>query len=107
MDLATKLQALGFAPDSATKAYLAEVSHALDLSHNGPHVVQEVFTKSVSSGTITVTIEQNTSPDDLGGGMTAVVTHPPVAIIDGPKGYRVAFNPVDVDLAEHLVTELE
>jgi len=38
--------------------------------------------------------------------MKAVISHPLCAIIDGPNGYRVAFNPADTRLAETLVNEL-
>lgn len=99
--LADTLVDLGFSPDEATKSYLEQVAVDKDLSSKGPYVVQSVFSRNG----VTVTIEQNTSPEDLGGGMSAVVTHPPCAIIDSPKG-RVAFNPTDVDLAVALLNDL-
>lgn len=99
--LADTLVDLGFKPDAATKAYLTELAHGAKLSHNGTYTVHEVFTR----GDVTVTVEQNVSPEDLGSGMSAVVTHPQCAIIDSPKG-RVAFSPTDVDLAVTLLNDL-
>lgn len=99
--LADTLVDLGFTADTATKAYLEAVATDKKLSDSGPYVVQSVFTRNG----VTVTIEQNTNPEDLGGGMSAVVTHPPCAIIDSAKG-RVAFNPTNVDLAVTLLNDL-
>lgn len=99
--LADTLVDLGFTADDVTKGYLERVAHDKKLSDSGPYVVNSVFTRNG----VTVTIEQNTSPEDFGGGMSAVVTHPPCAIIDSPKG-RVAFNPKDVDLAVALLNDL-
>lgn len=99
--LADTLADLGFAADDAAKGYLEGVATDLKLSDSGPYVVHSVFTR----GDVTVTIEQNTNPEDMGGGMTAVVSHPPCAVIDSPKG-RVAFNPNDVDLAVALLNDL-
>jgi hypothetical protein len=99
--LADTLVDLGFTADDSTKNYLEHVAHDKKLTDSGPYVVQQVFSRAG----VTVTIEQNTCPEDMGGGMTAVVSHPPCAIIDSPKG-RVAFNPTDIDLAVTLLNDL-
>lgn len=98
--LADKLIELGFTADAEAKGVAEANAVEHGMHENGPYVVHHVFTK----GDVVVTIEQNTAPEDLGG-MTAVVTHPPCAIIASPKG-RVAFNPDDTDLAAALLDEL-
>lgn len=98
--LSDKLTSLGFTADDKAKQAAIDNADAQELSHNGDYTVHDVFTK----GDVVITVEQNQAPEDLGG-LTAVVTHPPVAVIASPKG-RVAFNPADVDLAEILVNDL-
>jgi len=101
--VAAVLQGLGFKADEGTKTYLEGLAESAKMHDSGPYQVREVF---VHPSGITVTVEQNTAPDDLSDGMKAVISHPPCAIIDGPNGYRVAFNPADTRLAETLVNEL-
>lgn len=100
MALADTLTALGFTADAQAKAVAEENAEAQGLSTNGDYTVHDVYTK----GDVVVTVEQNQAPEDLGG-LSALVTHPPVAVVASPKG-RVAFNPADVDLAVRLVAEL-
>jgi len=100
--LVEALTGLGFKPDEATQKYLEGLAEDAKMHDNGPYQVRAVYVK----GDVTVTIEQNTAPDDLGDGMSAVVSHPPCGIIDGPNGYRVAFNPTDVNLFKTLVADL-
>jgi hypothetical protein len=98
--LSDKLTSLGFTDDAKAKQAAEDNAQAQDLSANGEYIVEGVFTKD----DVVVTVEQNQAPEDLGG-LTAVVTHPPVAVIASPKG-RIAFNPEDAELAETLVTQL-
>lgn len=100
MALNETLEQLGFTRDENVRDQILVLSLEADLSHNGEYSVGDVFVR----GECVVVVEQNQAPEDLGG-MKAVVTHPPLAIIESPKG-RVAFNPTDVKLAEVLVSEL-
>lgn len=100
MALAETLTKLGFKADSKAKQVAVDNAEAQELSANGDYVVHDVFTK----GDVVVTVEQNSSPEDLGG-LTAQITHPPVAIAVSPKG-RVAFNPEDLELAAAIVADL-
>lgn len=98
--LADKLSELGFKADSKAKQAALTDAEAQGLSVNGSYDVHAVYAKDG----ITVTVEQNQATEDIGG-LSAVVTHPPVAVMESPKG-RVAFNPNDVELVETLVGEL-
>lgn len=100
MALADTLLGLGFSRDADSKRAAESNAEANGMSRNGPYTVQDVFVR----GDVVITVEQNQSPEDFGGGMTAVITHPPLAIIASPKG-RVAFNPQDVPLAQSLVDQ--
>lgn len=99
-DLATTLVGLGFT-DDPTQAQ-ADQAAAIEAGagSGGEFSVNHVFTKNQ----IKVTVEQNSATEDVGG-LSAVVTHPPVAVIESPNG-RVAFNPSDVALAEVLIAQL-
>lgn len=101
MALAETLLDLGFTRDEASKSAAEANAEANGMSSNGAYVVQDVFVR----GEVVVTVEQNQAPEDFGGGMSAIVTHPPLAIIASPKG-RVAFNPEDLELAANLANEL-
>lgn len=98
--LSDKLIELGFKADKQAKQVAVDNADAQGMSANGSYDIHDVFIK----GNTVVTVEQNQAPEDLGG-LSAVVTHPAVAVIASPQG-RVAFNPDNVELAEILVAEL-
>lgn len=98
--LADKLHELGFKADSKAKQAALAEAEAQGLSANGSYDVHAVYVKDG----ITVTVEQNQAPEDVGG-LSAVITHPPVAIMESPKG-RVAFNPQHLELVDTLIGEL-
>lgn len=100
MTLAETLIGLGFVDDPTFRDGLMQFAVALDLSANGTYVVHNCYVK----GDVSVAVEQNQCPEDLGG-LSALVTHPPLAIAVGPKG-RVAFSPDDVELAVAVVNDL-
>lgn len=93
------LVALGFT--DADPAVFQAVSDGLGLSHNGAHIVHAYLTK----GDVTAVIEQNVSPD-TNAGVETIVKHPPVLILESPKG-RVAVTTIhDTGLIEALVADL-
>lgn len=98
--LTDKLVELGFTEDKDAHKAQEQNAAALGMSDNGDYTVHHVLTKD----DVIVHVEQNVAPEDLGG-LTAVVTHPAVAVIASPKG-RVAFNPEHTEIVEHLVNEL-
>lgn len=97
MDFTNVLTELGWTQDGQSKQVAEENAQATGLNNNGPYVVRDVWVKDDRM----ITVECNTAPEDLGGGMTAVITHPPVAVLAGP-GMRVAFNPDDLELVRSL-----
>lgn len=99
-DLATTLVGLGFVDDKAQAQSDEAAAIAEGAGNGGEFSVDNVFTKN----NVKVTVQQNSATEDVGG-LSAVVTHPPVAVVESPKG-RVAFNPSDVALAEVLIAEL-
>lgn len=101
IELGAALEAVGFAPHEDAAEYFRAISHELGMQDNGPYEVLACWTR----GQTVVLVEQNTAPDDLGGGMTAVITHPPVAVIEGPRG-RVAASPLDVALVVDQAKEV-
>jgi hypothetical protein len=98
--LTDKLEELGFTADKEALDTHEQNAAAFGMSDNGAYAVHGVHTK----GDVIVHTEQNTAPEDLGG-LSAIVTHPTVAVMVSPKG-RVAFNPEHVEIVEHLVKEL-
>lgn len=101
MALADTLKRLGFIEDERGRAAAETNAETAGVNDNGTYTVQAVYVRD----NIVVTVEQNQAPEQLGDGMTAVVTHPPLAVIASPKG-RVAFNPADTELAGSLVEQL-
>lgn len=89
---ATALGYAGFTQDDGLKQQLQDAADA-QMHESGPYKVLEAWRQ----GVIQIVVEQNTAAEDLGGGTTAVVTYPPVAVIEGPGG-RVCCNPNDTDL---------
>lgn len=100
MTLQETLATLGFAEDAQARQVAIDNAEAQGLGHNGAYTVVAVYTR----GDAVLTVEQNNSPEDLGG-LTAVIEHPPLAILQTPRT-RVAFNPEDTELAERLLAEL-
>jgi hypothetical protein len=103
MSYADVLSSKGFAKDEKA----AEVLHADandpntgegSLGHNGDYTVHEVWRKDG----VTAVLEQNTAPEDLGGGMTALVTHPKVLIVEGPNG-RCPVQLHDLDVLDDVL----
>lgn len=92
------LLSYGFVEDAEAKDVAEQNAAALGLSSNGTYTVHHVFTK----GDVLVTIEQNQAAEDMGNGMSAMVTHPPVAVATGPKG-RCSFNLEDRDAAKAVL----
>jgi hypothetical protein len=90
-DMASKLQEWANHPETGEGS----------MSDNGAYEIQKAWTK----GDATVVLEQNTAPDDLGDGMTAVVTHPPVLVVDSPK-FRVSVRPSDTDALKDVLGHL-
>lgn len=99
-DLIQHLKEQGFEEDAAGRQAAQQNAEAQGMGANGEYTVLDVLTR----GEVVVTIEQNQAPEDVGG-LTAVVTHPPLAIVASPKG-RVAANPEDVTLVAALVDQL-
>lgn len=99
-DLLSVLTELGFSNDPSDAAALESEKHESGANTGGAYSVIACMKK----GDVTVHVEQNQASEDIGG-MSAVVTHPAVALIESPKG-RCAFNPNDLELAKALVTEL-
>lgn len=101
MALADALINRGFINDTALQSGLTQIAADLGMGENGSYKVLACYSK----GDVSVTVEQNQSPEVLGGGMSAVVTHPPLAIVVGPKG-RIAANPDDIELVVSLISDL-
>ena len=96
---------LGFQSDENRRAALQ--THAENpetdggnLSHNGDYKVLGTWTKD----DIVVHMEQNTAPDQIGE-LSAIVTHPPLLVVEGPKG-RAAVRPGDVEALEQVIADL-
>lgn len=71
------------------------------LSHNGEYKVLSAWKK----GDCSVHLERNTAPEETGDDMTAIVTHPPLLVIE--KGdVRVAVSPRDPEALEAVLSEL-
>lgn len=100
-DLIEVLTKLGFKQDPASKKAAEDIAVAQKLSASGAYTIQDVLVRD----DVIVTIEQNHSPEDYGNGMTALVSHPALAVMVSPRG-RVAFNPQDTALAVNLVNDL-
>lgn len=97
----------GFQSDEATAKAIQD--HAEDentgdgsLAHNGDYKVLGAWTK----GDYRVHLERNTAPEDAGDGMTAVVTHPPLLVIDKGDTRIVAVNPKDTEALRAVLSDL-
>lgn len=100
MDIST-LEKVGFKRDDDLKS-----AHEVHADENGMHATGRYVVDSVwKKGLVTVLFEQNTAAEDLGGGMAAVIQHPSVCIVSGPKG-KAACNPEDTELILTLIQEL-
>lgn len=64
-----------------------------EMATGGPYVIEYALENDYG---VVVTVEQNTATQDFGE-ITAQVTYPPVAIVEGPRG-RVAVDSSDTDL---------
>lgn len=95
-----RLMDLGFIRSEQRQTEIEAANEAAGANSGGPLTVIDVL---VQHNTVLV-IEQNVGTDDFAG-LSAQITYPAVAIIEGPKG-RVAFNPSDTALAERLAVEL-
>lgn len=98
---AAALKKAGFKHDDETKAAHEEHATTNDMHKDGPYVVHGVWKK----GLVNLLFEQNTAAEPMGGGMSAVIQHPHVCIVSGPKG-RVACNADDMDLILAMVSEV-
>lgn len=94
------LESLGFTEDQVSLDAAKANAEAQGMSHNGPYAPL----LAMVNGDVLVVVEQNTAREDMNG-MTALVEHPPVVVINGPKG-RVAANPADLELVSALIAEL-
>lgn len=97
MSWTTTMTELGFVIDESAAAVAQAAADSAGLSEGGTYRVQQVWRRL----DVTVTVEQNQAPETVGG-MQALITHPPVAVIDSPAG-RYAFNPEDTELARNLL----
>lgn len=95
------LKAAGFKDDAKLHAAHEEQATENKMHDGGPYVVHGVMKK----GSVTVLFEQNTAPEEIGGGMKAVISHPAVCVVSGPNG-RAACNPDDTELILHLAEQL-
>lgn len=100
-ELDARLGSLGFAQDGEAANVARQNAEAQGLSHNGPYEVLGVWRR----GEVMVLLEHNTAPDVFNG-LNALISHPPVAVLSGPKG-RVAVNPDDLELVSTLVGTME
>lgn len=73
------------------------------LSHNGKYEVLGFWSK----GDVEVHLERNTAPEDVGDGMSAVVTHPPLLVVEKAGARLVAVSPRDPEALEAVLTDLE
>jgi hypothetical protein len=97
-DAIAVLEKAGFKHDDELKSGHEEQAEKNDMHQSGPYVVHGVWKK----GLVTVLLEQNTAAEPMGGGMSAIIQHPPVAVISGPQG-RGSCNPDDVEALRHLL----
>lgn len=95
------LELAGFTQDDDLKTAHEEQADKNGMHEAGPYVVHGVWKK----GLVTLVFEQNTSAEDLGGGMNAVIQHPVVCVVSGPNG-KAACNPDDTELILALVKDL-
>jgi hypothetical protein len=100
MDIAA-LESAGFVHDDELKAAHEEHAERYEMHATGPYVIHGMWKK----GLVTLLFEQNTASEPMGGGMSAVIQHPPVCIVSGPRG-RLACTADDVELILSLVDEV-
>lgn len=99
-----RLREVGFKAANDEASARRAMADDVGLHESGPYVVDGVLRKGAGDTAVTVTVEQNTSDEDLAGGMTAKVTYPPVAIIEGPQpGQRLAASPDDWDAVQAAI----
>lgn len=95
-----RLRQAGFKAASDEVNARRAMADDLDMHAKGPYVVHGVLRK----GKVTVTVEQNTSDEDLAGGMVAKMTYPPVVIIEGAEpGQRLAASPDDWEAVQSAI----
>lgn len=95
------LEDSGFVHDDDMKSAHTDNATKNGMSDFGPYVVHGVWRK----GLVTVLCEQNTAPEPMGGGMSAIISHPAVCVVSGPNG-KAACNAEDTELILVLATEL-
>lgn len=95
------LELEGFVEDDTLASARAEKASQDNMHQTGPYVIHGVWRK----GAVTLVFEQNTAAEEMGGGMSAVIQHPAVCVVSGPKG-SAACNPADVKLILALAEEL-
>lgn len=97
----TAVESAGFTHSDDLKAAHVEQADKNGMHETGPYVVQGVWQK----GLVSILVEQNTAAEPMGGGMNAIIQHPAVAIVSGPKG-KAACNPEDTELLLALADSL-
>ena len=101
MDAVTvALEGAGFKHDDELKGAHEESATSNEMHTGGPYVIHGVWRK----GLVSIVVEQNTDTIETDG-MSVSTTHPPVAVVQGPKG-RAGCNPSDADLLLSLAVEL-
>lgn len=101
------LKELGFTADADLAAQLQDDANDPStgdgsLSHNGDYKVLNAWTK----GELRVHLERNTAPEDAGDDMTAVVTHPPLLVVERGDQRLVVVSPRDTDALRAVLTEI-
>lgn len=99
MDIKT-IEADGFKHDDEMKSAHVANAEKNKMSDSGPYVVDGVWRK----GIVTLLFEQNTCPEHMGGGMSAIISHPAVCVVSGPNG-KAACSADDTDLILSLANE--
>ncbi len=106
MSYSDLLDELGFKNDrAAAKDVLAKAKDPNvgggDMTESGPYVVHGVWAKD----DVRVVVEQNTAPDRRDAGEdepVAIVTHPKVAVVSGPKA-TVAVTASDTESLRRMI----
>ena len=90
----------GFVYDYDKHTEGIQTAQDIGMDAGGPFAHQGVYVR----GSVTIEIQQNTDTQTAGG-MEMTVKHPPVAVVEGPKG-RCAANPANragvLELADEL-----
>lgn len=92
---------LGFTEDSDHKEAIEKVATDNGLSDNGPYVVHGAWSK----GDIKIHLEQNTAPD-TDGELSALVSHPPLLVVEKGDKRLFALSPRDVESLKDILPTL-